>query len=131
MSVAFAQVMLGLVGIACGAAVLIEPSFADRVRGWRGPRWFGSCVLAAGAVFVLAGFSDVMVPGVVHGAALGGAVFAAAAAVLIGRFGGAVPTGGIDERGGTGAAGREVAAGGPIEAGAQPQPGTRDRPAGR
>jgi hypothetical protein len=89
--VAFVQAMLGLVGMTCGAAVLIEPSFAEKIGGWRGPRWFGSCALAVGPVFVLAGFSEVMTAGMIHVIALGAAVLCAAVAVLIGRAGWANP----------------------------------------
>jgi hypothetical protein len=58
MDVEFGQVMVGLVGIVYGLAVLVEPSFAARIPGWRSPRWPASCSVAAGITLVAAGFAD-------------------------------------------------------------------------
>jgi hypothetical protein len=84
--VAFGQVMAGLVGIVCGLAVLIEPSFAARITGWRGPRWPAVCSAAAGITLVMAGLADHL-PSRYHLVAFATAVLSGAGALLIAHVG--------------------------------------------
>jgi hypothetical protein len=84
--VAFGLVMAGLLGIVCGLAILIEPSFADRITGWRGPRWPAACGVAAGITLLLAGFAD-RLPSEFHIVAFAAAVLAGGAALLIAQVG--------------------------------------------
>jgi hypothetical protein len=84
--VAFGQVMVGLVGIVCGLAIVIEPSFAARITGWRGPRWPAACSVAVGLTMVLAGFADHL-PVRFHLVSFGAAVLTTGVAVVIAHLG--------------------------------------------
>jgi hypothetical protein len=83
----FLHAIVGLVATAGGLAVLIEPSFAARIGGWRGPRWFGACCLSAGVALVLAACADSLHPGPLHATGLAGGALSALAAVLVAHVG--------------------------------------------
>jgi hypothetical protein len=45
----YVELIIGVALLGAGTAVLVRPSLACRLRGWRSPRWFACFCLTAGA----------------------------------------------------------------------------------